>query len=488
MEIRMLEQQDLMSALHLVWDVFAEDVAPSYSQEGVAVFQEFIKYENINRMYQTGEILIWGAYESEELCGVTAIQRTGHICLFFVKKNRQGKGIGRMLYQRVYNYCAQELHLSRLTINAAPGSVSKYQHFGMRQVSGEQCVRGMCFVPMEAFVVMGMTQTACPRKSPALAIAIAAGVVFIVAILTGIYFLVNWVMKSTEEYILDVPGGYYSEPWGDDFFDGYDDYDNYNEYGGSDSQDAAPEGSGLDAVDAYTAPNLPYTLKDEVYKHQDEKKQSTLIAFQVKYPQLSGNAGSDYGKVNEAIKKCAMATVDEIYISPDEKVKETVLGADTPALVSYVDYKVCYATEDFISIAFQDEHAKGDYNLYDGDLRTINIGLKDGKVYEVGDIVELSDRFVEEWLKEMRDEAENRAFLSELDKEEMKKTLAGDTMNGIYTANFFVSDDGIEIGYDLNYPKGDANDHGYIWVTAPFDFEEIRPYASASDFWSLLKR
>lgn len=112
--------------------MFVEDVAPSYSQEGVAVFQEFIRYENINRMYQNREVLLWGAYEGEELCGVIALQTSGHICLFFVKKSRQGKGIGKLLYQTVYNYCASQLHIGRLTVNAAPNAVVQYQHFGMR--------------------------------------------------------------------------------------------------------------------------------------------------------------------------------------------------------------------------------------------------------------------------------------------------------------------------------------------------------------------
>ena len=43
MEIRILMQQEILEALHLTWDVFAEDVAPAYTPEGVAQFQEFIK-------------------------------------------------------------------------------------------------------------------------------------------------------------------------------------------------------------------------------------------------------------------------------------------------------------------------------------------------------------------------------------------------------------------------------------------------------------
>ena len=38
----------------------------------------------------------------------------------------------------------------------------------------------------------------------------------------------------------------------------------------------------------------------------------------------------------KTIKNCAMSTVDEIYTHPDEKIKQKVIEANTPALISYV--------------------------------------------------------------------------------------------------------------------------------------------------------
>ena len=155
-----------------------------------------------------------------------------------------------------------------------------------------------------------------------------------------------------------------------------------------------------------------------------------------------------------------------------------------PILASSVTYKVCYAGEDFISIAFEDYSYQGSQEAFQADLRTINIGLKDGKIYQVKDVVNLDEAFAADWLEEMRGEAENEEFLSELSTQQMLAALGGDTINGVYTANFFVHADGIEIGYDLNYPADDPHDLGYIWVTAPFTFEEIASYASDSGFWN----
>ena len=42
MDIRILNEQEILPALHLVWEVFAADTAPQYTPEGVGDFQYFI--------------------------------------------------------------------------------------------------------------------------------------------------------------------------------------------------------------------------------------------------------------------------------------------------------------------------------------------------------------------------------------------------------------------------------------------------------------
>ena len=110
--------------------------------------------------------------------------------------------------------------------------------------------------------------------------------------------------------------------------------------------------------------------------------------------------------------------------------------------------------------------------------------ISDHAMRAVSEMQYLDEAFAADWLEEMRGEAENEEFLSELSTQQMLAALGGDTINGVYTANFFVHADGIEIGYDLNYPADDPHDLGYIWVTAPFTFEEIASYASDSGFWN----
>ena len=46
------------------------------------------------------------------------------------------------------------------------------------------------------------------------------------------------------------------------------------------------------------------------------------------------------------MKNCALQTVDKIYDNRSDEMKERVLSSSQPALVSYVKYKVAYASED----------------------------------------------------------------------------------------------------------------------------------------------
>ena len=85
----------------------------------------------------------------------------------------------------------------------------------------------------------------------------------------------------------------------------------------------------------------------------------------------------------------------------------------------------------------------------------------------------------------MRSEADDEEFLSELSKDQMKEALNGDDQDGVYVTNFFLDKDGIEIGFDLNYKENDENNSGYVWVTAPFSYDEIEKYQKGQDFWLL---
>lgn len=464
MEVRLLQQHEILPALHLVWDVFVTEVAPGYTPEGVAEFQKFIKYENIHQMWQRGDIIFFGAYDDAELCGTLAFGPDGHILLFFVKKQYQGRGIGRMLFQTAYNDCALRLRVNKLTVNSAPGAVNHYVHMGMRPISEEQEKNGIRYVPMEMYVTQGLVTPVQQKSKTPVIIAIIIGVILVIALLAGGILLAKNVRQSIrqrQEYM--EPFEEYRDGSGDD--------------GDLESNDNKEELSGIQAIPESIAEDLSYEIEEETYSFSDKEKKSVVIEFHVMYPKITGLADEKTEKqVNETLKEYAMKTVDEIYQNPSDEIKERVLRENQPVLIDDVEYKVCYASEDLLSVVYEDYGYQGGRNYYTQHLRTCNISLKDGKIYEVKDIVELNDEFIDEWLDTMQGEVGNDAFLEELTKEEMKKTLEGDSLDGVYVVNFFLDADGIEIGYDLNYPEDDSHDLGYVWVTAPFSYNEIEEF------------
>ncbi len=152
MEIRKLSRQEVRPALQLIWEVFLQDVAPVYTEEGIEEFRKTTEYETICPMYMNEEITMFGAFEEEELIGTISVKKIGHIFLFYVKSSCQGKGVGKQLFQAVYQHCADDPGISRITVNAAPGAVPKYMRMGMRAAMPEQQVKGMRYVPMEMAV------------------------------------------------------------------------------------------------------------------------------------------------------------------------------------------------------------------------------------------------------------------------------------------------------------------------------------------------
>lgn len=501
-EIRLLKEPELLPALHLVWDVFAEEIAPACTPQGVESFQKFIKYDYISQVWHRGDLKFFGAYDAGRLCGTLALRPDGHIALFFVEKKSQGQGIGRMLFQSAYNHCASELRVDRMTVNAAPGAVERYSRLGMRAISGEQERDGIRSIPMEMYVNLAMVSPVRQRsRAPWIALGVF-GVVLLAVLLGIIAGAVNrgiisgWNRRDDRapyEEDRDGPGGSWDGSW-DEYGDSLPD-EFWDEYGGglpngSEGQDgqSGEELSGVAAIPEMIDENLPYEIEEDEYIFSDEEKQSMTIEFSVSYPKISGlkDSGTEK-KVNKILKDHAMETVERIYENPDPAIKERVLGEDYPMLANYVEYKVCYAAEDLISVAYDDYAFEGGQSYYTQHLRTCTISLKDGKAYEVKDIIRLDDAFVDEWLAVMRKEADDDTFLSEAGKDELKKALAGDSQDGVYVVNYFLDADGIEIGFDLNYREDDSNNRGYVWVTAPFSMEEIKEYASDSEFWKYVR-
>ncbi|MCP1101560.1 putative GNAT family N-acyltransferase [Aequitasia blattaphilus] len=479
MEIRVLRQEEILPALNLLWDVFITEVAPTYQNkdEGVKSFQNIIKYENIMPQAMSGSLVLFGAFENEELAGALALETRGHITLFGVKKEYQEKGVESQLFNVVKNYGIFTLKVQRITVNAAPNAVQQYQQFGM-QVVGPRTVRnGIEFVPMTT-----LDQGA--KNKTGLVVGIVVGVIILCSILCGVLFInvarefytSQTSTEIIEGYDNDTPDEEYRDEFEDDYEDDFeDDYED-------------EDLGGIAAVEAYEAKDLSINILEDSYENDDTPTGNSYLDFEVNYPQISGmKDGELQKKVNDAIRSTAMRTTDEIYINPSQDFKEKMLEVETPYLVSYVDYKVTYASNDFLSIAFEDNCCKGDVVDVNLELRTLNISLKNGKIYETKDIVNLDSDFVDEFRIIMQLETGDSKFLNQKSDDEVIDALKGKDEEGILSSVFFLDKEGIEIGFDVNNGKDTAAEYSYAWVTAPFTPKEIKDFKNNSDFWGFLE-
>ena len=142
MEIRSIKDSEMKEALDLVWRVFLGYEAPDYTEEGIKEFKKTI--DNINWIK---ERKFYGAFENGKIYGVIATKDNTHIALFFVDGILHGQGIGRKLY----NYIEKLNNSKHFTVNSSPWAKEIYHHIGFKDLSEEQCINGLRFIPMEYY-------------------------------------------------------------------------------------------------------------------------------------------------------------------------------------------------------------------------------------------------------------------------------------------------------------------------------------------------
>lgn len=146
-EVRRLEREaEIAEGLRLAREVFDRFVAPAYSQTGRATFYEATGLAANLRGWRGGEYVFYGAFDGEKLTGVAASRMGGsHVMLLFVAEERQGRGVARVLMQRLVADAPGPL----VTVNAAPNAREAYARLGFAQAGPEVTESGMIFVPME---------------------------------------------------------------------------------------------------------------------------------------------------------------------------------------------------------------------------------------------------------------------------------------------------------------------------------------------------
>jgi GNAT superfamily N-acetyltransferase len=142
MTIRRLRIDELPEAMDLVWRVFLEFEAPEYPEEGKGEFKRFIAVDAMAPRVESGERQVWCCEEDGKLVGVLAVRNGNHICLLFVDKAYQRRGIARALFDEASK------GKSSMTVFSSPYAVEAYERLGFVPTDREQLRNGLRFTPM----------------------------------------------------------------------------------------------------------------------------------------------------------------------------------------------------------------------------------------------------------------------------------------------------------------------------------------------------
>ena len=141
MKIKQLFNNEKDKAFLFAKKVYIECKDESYSEQGIETFCNFVDNKEITKSFK-----VYGAFENNILEGLIATDsQKSHICLFFVDKVSQGKGIGKELMKAVINNNEN----SYIQVNYSRYGVTIYEKLGFVKMEEEKERDGLKFTPMK---------------------------------------------------------------------------------------------------------------------------------------------------------------------------------------------------------------------------------------------------------------------------------------------------------------------------------------------------
>lgn len=208
----------------------------------------------------------------------------------------------------------------------------------------------------------------------------------------------------------------------------------------------------------------------------------------VEYPQIMGIDAEVETQVNEMLYDTAMELVNYWHLEPNETVE--MLQEQYQVFCSTVDAEASFHSQYLLSAGYAEIYAPF-YPIYyvNSTVRALNVDLVTGEVYELEDIIQLSEGFIDVWCKKMAEE-----YGDSFEKEENKEALlewflqTDEEIKDYYFIQpfFYVTEDkelviGISIdptiwGLQQGYPV--TNDYEALWTV-----EELEAFKTDSIFW-----
>lgn len=193
MDIRILSEEELMHASGLSRFVFDSCLRNRMEfTQTIPFVENYITEENLRTMCQENKLIVWGAFEQEQLVGVGGMQTDGMITLLYVLPQYAGKNCGARLIARMREYANDVLQLSKVVVNATPAWTSAYfQKHGFVPMNSNPNLR-VPFLPMQAL----SEKIAFQKRERISAITIAWAIIACVgfATIVGSWFMISYLL------------------------------------------------------------------------------------------------------------------------------------------------------------------------------------------------------------------------------------------------------------------------------------------------------
>ncbi|MGN1343077.1 MAG: GNAT family N-acetyltransferase [Traorella sp.] len=139
--IKKINQKEIENSLSLIWNVFLEYEGINTTESNQQAF-----YNAIHSIDYLQSLEAFGAYDNNHFVGIIATRNKGqHLALFFVKKEYQGQGIGRSLW----NALLKDNTSNVITLHSSLYALPIYKKLGFIQMGDTQEKDGIQYVPMQ---------------------------------------------------------------------------------------------------------------------------------------------------------------------------------------------------------------------------------------------------------------------------------------------------------------------------------------------------
>jgi predicted GNAT family N-acyltransferase len=140
--ITALKKTEISDFISVITEVYDEFVAIDYPEQGNMTFKSFIEHDAVLERMKKGN-LVAVAKNGAQIIGAHEIRDRNHIALFFVKKEYQGKGTGRRLFEYSLNKIRERYpDIETITVNSSPYAEKIYGNLGFDK-------EGIKYIPME---------------------------------------------------------------------------------------------------------------------------------------------------------------------------------------------------------------------------------------------------------------------------------------------------------------------------------------------------